>query len=75
MDKLTTIISNITTVDNGNCSIRRLAIEKYGEQWLFDKILLFRCFISRTKKEQSVEAMAMIHTPTSHPNGTVSLSL
>jgi hypothetical protein len=32
MDKLTTIISNTTTVDNGNCSIRRLAIEKYGEQ-------------------------------------------
>ena len=65
MDKLTTIISNTTTVDNGNCSIGRLAIEQYGEQRLFSIRLLFHCFFPEQKKEQSVKAM---RSTRSHPN-------
>ena len=57
MDKLTTIISNTTTVDNGNCSIGRLAIEHHGEQRLFDKIVVPLLYFQNKKKEQSVEAM------------------
>lgn len=67
MDKLTTIISNTTTVDNGNCSIGRLAIEHHGEQRLFDKIVVPLLYFQNKKKEQSVEAMS--DPPTSHPNG------
>ena len=50
MDKLTTIISNTTTVDNGNCSIGRLAIEKYGEQRYFSiKIAVYYRFPEQKK--------------------------
>ena len=63
MDKLTTIISNTTTVDNGNCSIGRLAIEQYGEQRLFSIRLLFHCFFPEQKK-RTVGESDEIH----HPN-------
>ena len=52
MDKLTTIISNTTTVDNGNCSIRWLVVEQHGGSGYLIRLLVFTAVFPK-KKEQS----------------------
>ena len=50
-------MSKTTTVDNGNCSIGRLALEQHGGSGYFQEDCWCSPLYFRKKKEQSVKAM------------------
>ena len=64
MDELTQSSAKPQLRHDGNCSYGWLAIEKYGEQQLFDKIIVVSLLFSRTKKRTVGESDEIHTTPT-----------